>query len=107
MQEYVTLRKNVLGLPEIHFSDLFVPLVPGVDRTYTYEEAQQIVLDATAVLGEDYTAVLKEAFDNRWIDVYPAKNKATGRLRYPFLRLSPVLTAELYRHPERCVHHRP
>lgn len=78
LQEYVTLRKEVLGLPEIHFSDLFVPLVPGIDRTYTYEEAQQIVLDATAVLGEDYTAVLKEAFANRWIDVYPAKNKATG-----------------------------
>ena len=78
LQEYVTLRKEVLGLPDIHFSDLFVPLVPGTDRTYTYEEAQQIVLDATAVLGEDYTAVLKEAFSNRWIDVYPAKNKATG-----------------------------
>ena len=78
LQDYVTLRKEVLGLPEIHFSDLFVPIVPGVDRTYTYEEAKQIVLDATAVLGEDYTAVLKEAFDNRWIDVYPAKNKATG-----------------------------
>lgn len=78
LQEYVTLRKEVLGLSEIHFSDLFVPLVPGIDRTYTYEEAQKIVLEATAVLGEDYTAVLKEAFENRWIDVYPAKNKATG-----------------------------
>ena len=78
LQDYVTLRKEVLGLPEIHFSDLFVPIVPGVDRTYTYEEAQEIVLAATAVLGEDYTAVLKEAFENRWIDVYPAKNKATG-----------------------------
>ncbi|MBQ3120698.1 MAG: oligoendopeptidase F [Peptococcaceae bacterium] len=78
LQEYVTLRKEVLGLEEIHFSDLFVPIVPGIDRTYTYEEAQNIVLEATAVLGEDYTAVLKEAFDNRWIDVYPAKNKATG-----------------------------
>ena len=78
LQEYVTLRKEVLSLPEIHFSDLFVPLVPGIDRTYTYEAAQQIVLEATAVLGEDYTAVLKEAFSNRWIDVYPAKNKATG-----------------------------
>ena len=78
LQDYVTLRKEVLGLEEIHFSDLFVPIVPGVDRTYTYEEAKQIVLEATAVLGEDYTAVLKEAFDNRWIDVYPAKNKATG-----------------------------
>lgn len=78
LQDYMTLRKEVLGLEEIHFSDLFVPIVPGVDRTYTYEEAKQIVLEATAVLGEDYTAVLKEAFDNRWIDVYPAKNKATG-----------------------------
>mgnify|MGYP003301548173 CR=1 FL=1 len=78
LQEYVTLRKEVLDLEEIHFSDLFVPIVPGIDRTYTYEEAQNIVLEATAVLGEDYTAVLKEAFDNRWIDVYPAKNKATG-----------------------------
>ncbi|MBQ5708005.1 MAG: oligoendopeptidase F family protein, partial [Peptococcaceae bacterium] len=78
LQDYVTLRKEVLGLEKIHFSDLFVPIVPGVDRTYTYEEAKQIVLEATAVLGEDYTAVLKEAFDNRWIDVYPAKNKATG-----------------------------
>ena len=78
LQDYVTLRKEVLGLPEIHFSDLFVPLVQEVDRTYTYEEAQQIVLDATAILGDDYTAVLKEAFENRWIDVYPAKNKATG-----------------------------
>ena len=78
LQEYVTLRKEVLGLEKIHFSDLFVPIVPGIDRTYTYEEAQTIVLEATAVLGEDYTAVLKEAFDNRWIDVYPAKNKATG-----------------------------
>ena len=78
LQDYVTLRKEVLGLPEIHFSDLFVPLVQDVDRTYTYEEAQQIVLDATAILGDDYTAVLKEAFENRWIDVYPAKNKATG-----------------------------
>lgn len=78
LQDYIALRKDVLGLDEIHFSDLFVPLVEGVDRKYTYEEAQDIVLKATAILGEDYTAVLKEAFANRWIDVYPAKNKANG-----------------------------
>lgn len=78
LQSYVTLRKEKLGLSEIHFYDLFVPLVKDVDRRYTYEEAQELVLKATAVLGEDYTNVLKEAFANRWIDVYPAKNKATG-----------------------------
>ncbi len=78
LQEYVTLRKNILGLDDIHFYDLFVPLVKDSDRQYTYEEAQEIVLAATSVLGSDYTDVLKEAFNNRWIDVYPAKNKATG-----------------------------
>lgn len=78
LKDYVSLRQQVLGLDDICFYDLFVPLVEGVDRRYTYEEAQDLVLKATAVLGEDYTAVLKEAFDNRWIDVYPAKNKANG-----------------------------
>lgn len=78
LQEYVALRQQVLGLDEVCFYDLFVPLVEGIDRRYSYEEAQELVLKATAVLGEDYTAVLKEAFANRWIDVYPAKNKATG-----------------------------
>lgn len=78
LQEYMALRKEKLGLETIHFYDLFVPLVADVDRQYTYEEAQELVLNATAVLGKDYTDVLKEAFANRWIDVYPAKNKATG-----------------------------
>lgn len=78
LQDYVTLRKEVLGLSDIHFSDLFVPIVPGTDRTYTFEEAKDIVMDATSLLGSDYTDVLKEAFSNRWVDVYPGKNKATG-----------------------------
>lgn len=78
LQEYVSLRKQVLGLTDIFFYDLFVPLVEGVDRRYSYEEAQELVLNALSILGDDYTSVLKEAFNNRWIDVYPAKNKATG-----------------------------
>lgn len=78
LQDYVTLRKELLGLSEIHFYDLFVPLVAGIDREYSFEEAKELVLAATAILGEDYTAVLKEAFAHNWIDVYPAKNKANG-----------------------------
>ncbi len=78
MCEYVELRRQVLGLPDVHFYDLFVPMVKEIDRKYTYEEAQQMVLRATAVLGEDYTALVQRAFDERWIDVYPAKNKQTG-----------------------------
>lgn len=78
LQEYIAFRKEILGLETIHFYDLFVPLVKDIDKNYTYEEAQELVLEATKVLGEDYTSVLKEAFNNRWIDVYPGDNKVSG-----------------------------
>jgi len=78
LQEYITFRKNILKLDEIHFYDLFVPIVKDIDKTYTYEKAQELVLAATSVLGEDYTSVLKEAFSNRWIDAFPAQNKVSG-----------------------------
>ncbi|NLW25212.1 MAG: oligoendopeptidase F [Clostridia bacterium] len=78
LHDYLNYRKQKLKLDELHFYDLFVPIVENIDRTYTFAEAQEIVLEATAILGEDYTNVLKEAFTNRWIDVYPGKNKATG-----------------------------
>jgi oligoendopeptidase F len=78
LQEYIAFRKKVLNLSDIHFYDLFVPIVKDIDRSYTYEEAQELVLAATSVLGSDYTDVLKEAFTNRWIDVFPGKNKVSG-----------------------------
>lgn len=78
LQEYVTMRKQALGLEPFYFSDFFVPLVEDTERRYTYEEACELVLKATAVLGEDYTAVLRRAMEGAWIDVYPAENKVSG-----------------------------
>ena len=78
LQQYIALRKKILGLSEIHFYDLFVPVVKGLNKSYTFEEARDIVLDALSVLGEDYTEVLKKAFAERWIDVYPSKGKRSG-----------------------------
>lgn len=78
LQDYVEMRREKLGLDQAHFYDLFVPIVRDTKRSYTYEEAQEIVLKATAILGEDYTQFLRRAFAERWIDVYPGKNKKTG-----------------------------
>ena len=78
LHEYVTFRKERLGLDTLYFSDLFVPLVQESARKYTYEEAQKLVLDAVSVLGENYTALIQKAFDERWIDVYPREAKRTG-----------------------------
>jgi len=78
LQEYVSLRKRMLGIDDFHFYDFFVPLVSGTARRYAYEEASQLVLAATALLGADYTARMRRALDGRWIDVYPGDNKQTG-----------------------------
>lgn len=78
LQQYFDLRKKVLGYDELHFYDLFVPLVEDIHHSISYEEARDMVLDALSVLGQDYQEVLKTAFSERWIDVYPNKGKTSG-----------------------------
>lgn len=72
------LRKKVLGYDTLNPYDGRVPLGDAKAPSYTYEEAKNIIKEGLAPLGEDYVAVLDQAFDNRWIDVYPSDNKITG-----------------------------
>jgi oligoendopeptidase F len=75
---YLKLRKKMMGLSELHYYDLYAPLVSSVDLKYTPEEAQKHIIEALAPLGTDYTAVLKRAFSERWIDLYPNPGKRSG-----------------------------
>ena len=78
MHRYVTLRKKLLGLDELHFYDVYAPLVADVDTKIPFAQAKQTVYDALAPLGEGYRKILKEGFDNRWIDVYTNEGKRSG-----------------------------
>ena len=78
MYRYVALRKKILGVEELHYYDVYAPLVPDVKVRYSYEQAQQMVLDAVAPLGPDYQALVRRAFSERWLDVYPNKGKSGG-----------------------------
>lgn len=78
LHRYIELRKRVLGLEEIHFYDLFTPIIKGSEKTYTYEEAQEMIIEALSVLGDDYVDVLRTCFRDRWLDVYPNKGKRSG-----------------------------
>ena len=78
MHRYVRLRKKMLGVDELHFYDVYTPLVANVDKKISFEEAKQTVYDALAPLGEDYRKILKEGFENRWIDVYQNVGKRSG-----------------------------
>ena len=78
MYKYVSLRKKILGLDELHMYDVYTPIVQDAAQVITFDEAKETVLKALAVLGDDYTALLKEGFDNRWIDIYPNEGKRGG-----------------------------
>jgi len=78
MHRYVRLRKKLLGVDELHFYDIYTPLLADVDKKIPFAEAKQTVYDALAPMGEDYRAILKEGFENRWIDVYTNEGKRSG-----------------------------
>ncbi len=78
LHRYVDLRKRLLGLDELHMYDLYTPLVAGLDKKADIEDAKKLVYDALAPLGEDYRKVLKQGFENRWIDVYQNVGKRSG-----------------------------
>ena len=68
----------MLGLDELHYYDVYAPLVADLDDKYTYEEAQEVILKAIEPLGKEYGDVVRGAFKDRWIDVFPNKGKSSG-----------------------------
>jgi oligoendopeptidase F len=75
---YLLLKKRMMGLDTLRYIDLYAPVVKDVNLSYSYKEAQEIIVKALAPLGPDYVAVIKKAFKERWIDVYPSIGKTSG-----------------------------
>ncbi len=75
---YLKLRQRILGVEQLHYYDLYAPLVGSVNLTYTPEQAQKLVLEAVAPLGNEYASTVQRAFDNRWIDLFPNDGKRSG-----------------------------
>lgn len=78
LHRYVSLRKKLLGVDELHMYDLYTPVVKDVNRKISFEEAKEMVYEGLKPLGENYLAALKEGFENRWIDVYENEGKRSG-----------------------------
>lgn len=78
MHRYVKLRRNMLGLDELHMYDLYTPLVKDVEWVITYEEAVETVKKALAPLGADYGTVLARGLSGGWVEVYENKGKTSG-----------------------------
>jgi len=75
---YLKLKQRMLGVDQLKYSDLYAPVVKGVDLKYSYDEAVALVLDAVKPLGHDYVKVAQNGLEKRWIDVYPTPGKRSG-----------------------------
>lgn len=78
MHRYVSLRKKMLQLDEMHMYDLYVPIVKNVDWEISYLEAVLMVKDGLAPLGDDYVSIFSKGIDSGWVDVYESKGKTSG-----------------------------
>jgi oligoendopeptidase F len=75
---YLNLRKRIMDLPELHYFDLYAPLVPSVETKYAVDVAEHNILAALAPLGREYADVTRKSFTERWIDMYPTEGKRAG-----------------------------
>ena len=75
---YLALRKKMLKVDQLKYSDLYVPVVPGLELEYSIEQAQAMIQEALKPLGKEYGKVIERAFNERWVDVYPTTGKRSG-----------------------------
>lgn len=78
LHRYVAIRKRELGLDALHMYDLYAPLTEDYERKVPLEEAKKLILEGLKPLGEEYAEILKQGFENRWIDVYENQGKRSG-----------------------------
>lgn len=78
LHRYLLLKKRIMKLDTIKFSDVYASVIKDQNVTYSYEDAKKYVLKSLSVLGNDYTSVVDSAFNNNWIDVYPYSGKRSG-----------------------------
>lgn len=78
LHRFLDLKKRMLGVNELHYYDLYTPLVKKVDLKFTVEEGQQVILDALKPMNAEYLATVKKSFDDRWIDFIPTEGKRSG-----------------------------
>ena len=78
VHRYYDVRRRILGLPEIHHYDCYVPLVPELERRHSWDEAVTVIIESLRPLGDAYGRRLEAGLRGRWCDRYPNAGKQSG-----------------------------
>ena len=78
LREYFKAKGRLLGHENgLPFYDLFAPVGQST-RTYTVEEARALLLDLFGKFCPEMGELMRTAFDEGWIDMYPREGKSGG-----------------------------
>jgi len=92
IQGYAGLRKRLLKLEDLHIYDMYVNLLPGIDKTYTYDEGWDLAMEFwTETFGKEYAEVAEKANSERWVDVYSNQGKRPGAYSWGTYNSHPYL----------------
>ena len=92
MYDYMKVRKDILGLDEMHMYDLYVDLVDEKETNIDLDECKSMIVNALRPLGEEYINDLKKAFNESWIDYYPNDGKRSGAYEWNTYRVDPYVS---------------
>lgn len=82
LHRYFDLRRRMLGLPDMHYYDIYPPLV-SMERRFTLEQMRALTLEAVRPLGPEYQRRMSAATAARWMDPFPRPGKSPGAYMNP------------------------
>lgn len=82
LHRYISLKKKMLGVKELHMYDIYVPIVPSDDKYISFEEGKKMVVNGLAAMGDEYVKVLSNGLEAGWVDVYSTDDKRTGAYQW-------------------------
>lgn len=94
LHRYMKLRKKLMGLKDLRMYDVYVPIMPQLEKKYSYADGQALALSALEPMGKEYVETLKKGYDQRWVDVYETEGKRSGAYSfgsyssYPYMLLN-------------------
>lgn len=78
MRKYAKLLQKIHHLDKMTFADLKIAVDPEYDPSVTIEESKKYIKEGLSILGEDYGAMIDEAYRDRWVDFAKNQGKSTG-----------------------------
>ncbi len=77
LHRYLALRAKLMAIEDPGYYDVYPP-VSAIDKPYTVQASQQILMLALAPLGGDYQHIQQQAAMQDWMHIYPMQGKRSG-----------------------------